>query len=281
MPTTTPLRTVAFVAVSVARDLGAVGLDADADDTDEGYDQRQRERQVPATDLRLLAAGLEQGVVLAPAVIGAHALGRRRLDVVVAGQVLVDGDAGAWPHDQERRDGQQPDIAQDVERVVRGAGGRAASAEAAAIELEPARSRLDDADEEHDHQQRRDDRRGAGDQAQHEQQPDAYLEDGQPVGEHLRHPLGGRVVDAHRLQESTRVGQLGLPGPQPYAAQGEPDDGAQPGSDRGPVHERNSLRGLLGDQRQIVGDLVRLVVALQVFDVCVVVSTVEQYVCGV
>ena len=51
----------------------------------------------------------------------AHPLGRRHFDVVVAGEELLDRQPGERPHHEEHRQHQQPDVAQDVQRV----GGRA------------------------------------------------------------------------------------------------------------------------------------------------------------
>ena len=201
-------------------------------------DERDRPVDVTGSALRGRARHGQLRLVLAASLGRAHALRRRHDDRVVARQELLDRDPRDRPHDEEHGQREQADVTQDVEGVARAGVRRAAAAEAAALDLDAARRRLDDPDQEHQEQRRRHRRDDARRDADDQRDAQAELEDGQPVPDALRQPLRRRVVRADALHERPRRLQLLQRRPDPHDTDHQAGSSAHPRSDLDPIHER-------------------------------------------
>jgi hypothetical protein len=149
------------------------------------------------------------------------------------GQPATERQARGGPPRKGQGDDEQGEVAQDLGRVGGlPRGDLTPVAEATAVDLQPARPRRTDPDEEHDQQDGGSDRRRPDEDPEQQGEAHRDLENGQPEGHRGDERLGQQPVGPDGADGGRRIGHLQQAGDEEHPAEHEPAAGREPRSAR-------------------------------------------------
>src|SRR4051794_25215258 len=126
---------------------------------------------------------------------------------------VVQGETGAWPHDQPQATDQEPQVSGYVDRILPLRVRRdSLTAEAPAVDLEAAGPGRGDTDDERHEEQGADDRGDSGQEAEDQRAADDELHRGEGVPHHGDDRLRQELERTHLADVGCRIGELRQPG---------------------------------------------------------------------